>query len=236
MGISVGVLALICALVLLFGVQSTRKILGWSFGLIISNWDSRSVWVWPMLQTPQFNPSAPKLLSDEDVGLAPNYAAVMPPNNGQWWQNDPVVAPPPFDPSKPYDVVHGATPAASNAPSLSADTLAGAFVEALDQQIARTNSQTPITLDAITKIKHVSRVERLITFEYEVALAANKWTDDHRKDVSRIATKANCIDDTQTRKMLDAGFNVRHLFWDPAGLLDRCRGPINRMSHCSPRP
>ena len=30
MGISVGVLALICALVLLLGVRGTRKILGWS--------------------------------------------------------------------------------------------------------------------------------------------------------------------------------------------------------------
>lgn len=35
MGISVGVLALICALVLLFGRQGTRKILGWGFGLLI---------------------------------------------------------------------------------------------------------------------------------------------------------------------------------------------------------
>jgi hypothetical protein len=35
MGISVGILALICTLVLLFGVQSTRKILGWGFGLLV---------------------------------------------------------------------------------------------------------------------------------------------------------------------------------------------------------
>lgn len=35
MGISVGVLALICALVLLFGAQGTRKILGWGVGLLI---------------------------------------------------------------------------------------------------------------------------------------------------------------------------------------------------------
>ena len=35
MGISTGILALICALVLLFGVQGTRKILGWGVGLLI---------------------------------------------------------------------------------------------------------------------------------------------------------------------------------------------------------
>jgi hypothetical protein len=31
MGIAIGILALICAVVLLFGVQGTRKILGWLF-------------------------------------------------------------------------------------------------------------------------------------------------------------------------------------------------------------
>jgi hypothetical protein len=35
MGISIGILALICALVLLFGKQGARKILGWGFGLLI---------------------------------------------------------------------------------------------------------------------------------------------------------------------------------------------------------
>jgi hypothetical protein len=35
MGISIGILALICALVLLFGAQGARKVLGWSFGLVI---------------------------------------------------------------------------------------------------------------------------------------------------------------------------------------------------------
>jgi len=35
MGISVGVLALVCALILLFGARGARKILGWSFVLVI---------------------------------------------------------------------------------------------------------------------------------------------------------------------------------------------------------
>lgn len=34
-GFSVGVLALICTLVLLFGRGGARKILGWTFGLVI---------------------------------------------------------------------------------------------------------------------------------------------------------------------------------------------------------
>src|SRR4051794_41007174 len=35
MGISVGVLALVCALILLFGARGARKMLGWSFVLLI---------------------------------------------------------------------------------------------------------------------------------------------------------------------------------------------------------
>ncbi|WP_139020555.1 hypothetical protein [Bradyrhizobium sp. ORS 285] len=35
MGISVGILALVCALVLLFGARGARKLLGWSFGVLI---------------------------------------------------------------------------------------------------------------------------------------------------------------------------------------------------------
>jgi hypothetical protein len=52
MGVSVGVLALICALVLLFGVRGTRRILGWSFGLLLLGAAGvvALVWVWPTLQ------------------------------------------------------------------------------------------------------------------------------------------------------------------------------------------
>jgi len=210
MGISVGILALICALVLLFGVRGTRRLLGWSLGLIILGAVGLAavVWIWPMLPPP-FNPPAAKLLSDADVGLPPNSGTAPSTQSSQWWQNDPVAAPraPPFDPSKPYEVVW--PPSA----------VTGVSVAELDQQIDRTNTLTPITLDAITKIKHVSRVEHLITFEYEVALPADKWTDAHRNDVRRIATKANCIDDKETQKMLGAGFNVRHVFLDQTGIV-----------------
>jgi hypothetical protein len=70
MGIAVGILALICALMLLFGRHGTRKLLGWSLGLIVLGAAGlgAAVWVWPMLPPP-FNAAAPKLLSDADVGL-----------------------------------------------------------------------------------------------------------------------------------------------------------------------
>ncbi len=50
MGISVGILALICALVLLFGVRGTRKILSWSLGLVVlaAIGVGVLVWAWPM--------------------------------------------------------------------------------------------------------------------------------------------------------------------------------------------
>jgi hypothetical protein len=67
MGISVGVLALICALILLFGVQTARKILGWSLGLVIlgAAGVGAFMWAWPKLQhsagaePPSFDPSKP---------------------------------------------------------------------------------------------------------------------------------------------------------------------------------
>jgi len=38
MGIAVGILALICALVLLFGRHGTRRLLGWGIGILIFGW------------------------------------------------------------------------------------------------------------------------------------------------------------------------------------------------------
>jgi hypothetical protein len=52
MGISVGVLALVCALVLLFGVRGARKILGRSFGLLIfcAVGVGAVIWIWSSYQ------------------------------------------------------------------------------------------------------------------------------------------------------------------------------------------
>jgi hypothetical protein len=67
MGISIGVLALICALILLFGVRGTRKILGWGLVLVIlgAAGVGAFMWAWPKLQhsaaaePPPFDPSKP---------------------------------------------------------------------------------------------------------------------------------------------------------------------------------
>jgi hypothetical protein len=52
MGISIGILALICALVLLFGAQGARKILGWSVALLIITAVvvGALVWAWSKYQ------------------------------------------------------------------------------------------------------------------------------------------------------------------------------------------
>jgi hypothetical protein len=55
MGISVGILALICALVLLFGRQSTRKILGWGFGVLIFGGLCLGVVAWALSSYQQHN-------------------------------------------------------------------------------------------------------------------------------------------------------------------------------------
>jgi hypothetical protein len=87
MGIAVGILALICALVLLFGRHGTRKILGWSLGLVILGTAGVVAAVWAIDHNRQARP-----LSDAEVGLAPNNTATAPP----------------FDPSKPYEVIRPA--------------------------------------------------------------------------------------------------------------------------------
>jgi hypothetical protein len=82
MGVSVSILALVCVLVLLFGMRGARKILGWGLGPNNTrrSWARRSCVGLAMLPPP-FNLAAPKLLSDADVGLTSN----------NWWHSDPVV-------------------------------------------------------------------------------------------------------------------------------------------------
>jgi hypothetical protein len=269
MGAAVGILAVICTLVLLFGRSGTRKILGWSLGLAILGTAGGVAAAWVIDHNKQaeqakqeqaeqakqarresarkycyggnapeavkqqcyitqttegFAPQA-RLLSDAEVGLAPNNTAVTAPpfDPSKPWLNDPIIAPAPqpardntavtapphFDPSKPYEV--GGPPAA---PTGLYEQLAAAE----DQEIAWTNSHAPIKLHGPIKLTHASRVERLITMEYEITFPADKWTDDHRSDLTRITTTENCEDST-TRKMLDAGFRVTHVFRDQSGLL-----------------
>ena len=52
MGISVGILALICALILLFVVHGTRRILGLGLGVLLlcAAGVGTFIWAWPKLQ------------------------------------------------------------------------------------------------------------------------------------------------------------------------------------------
>jgi hypothetical protein len=67
MGISVGILALICALILLFGVHDARRILGLGLGVLLlrAAGVGAFIWAWPKLQhsaaaePPPFDPSKP---------------------------------------------------------------------------------------------------------------------------------------------------------------------------------
>jgi hypothetical protein len=81
MGVSIGFLALICALVLLFGRHGTRRLLGWTFGLLGAGIVVAIVWHWAN------EPRQPRLLTDAEVGITAPAAAAP-------WQSDPVVAPP----------------------------------------------------------------------------------------------------------------------------------------------
>lgn len=82
MGIAVGILALICALVLLFGRHGTRKILGWSLGLTVLGAVCAVAAVWTIEHNRQ---------ASSPIRLSP----------GGLFDDIPITAPP-FDPSKPY--------------------------------------------------------------------------------------------------------------------------------------
>jgi 4-amino-4-deoxy-L-arabinose transferase-like glycosyltransferase len=86
MGIAVGILALLCALVLLFGRQGARKVLGWSFGLLILGWVTIAVWAWA---------NAPKPITDADIARWRNATAGTVGPAPQHWQDAPIIAPAP---------------------------------------------------------------------------------------------------------------------------------------------
>ena len=78
MGISIGVLALICALILLFGVQGTRKILGWGLGLLLLSAAGIGAftWAWPKLQPATATPLEimSALPSGYELNITPDLA------------------------------------------------------------------------------------------------------------------------------------------------------------------
>jgi hypothetical protein len=281
-GIAVGILALICALVLLFGQRGTRRVLGWgavaiiaavalfASGAVFYAWTDAGVtfyfWTVETLKTAQgyaigaailalictlfvlpFGLRGARVLITVIAAAAIFYAGVtvqshytvlsdaqvgLTSNNQPAWKNAPVVAPPPpgfvlDQPAQTATVV----PAPKSKPGMFDDLIPNAapksgsiskpyeqLIAEEDQRIAWTNSRTPIKLEGPIKLTHVSRSESLETVEYEIALAADKWTDDHRADLTRITTNENC-DNRETRKMLDAGFRIKHVFRDQGGIL-----------------
>jgi hypothetical protein len=84
MGIAVGILALICALVLLFGRRGTRKILGWSLSLTVLGAVCAVVAIWAIEHNKQT-----RLLSDAEVGIVGQKPA---------WTSAPIVVPAPATP------------------------------------------------------------------------------------------------------------------------------------------
>jgi hypothetical protein len=282
MGFSIGILALICALVLLFGSSGARKILGWTFGLLILGtvvtvgvmWanqarqeqlakarqeqlaheqamaeqerkvrelEKAASITWSKEQADDWyrRNGQTRGLSDAQVGLTNNQPTCFsglqrvpcPPPPGfvvdqpaQTATAQPYVVPAPK--SKPGmfdDLIPNAAPKSSSiskpvGPPAAPTGLYEQLIAEEDQRIAWTNSRTPIKLDGPIKLTHASRLERLETIEYEVAFPADKWTDDHRADLTRITTNENC-DNRETRKMLDAGFRIKHVFRDQGGIL-----------------
>jgi hypothetical protein len=77
MGAAVGILALICALVLLFGRSGTRKILGWGIASIAAGWAAIALYAWA---------------ASHDLFLAPKWAsgpiAAAPQSRPSWVPQD----------------------------------------------------------------------------------------------------------------------------------------------------
>ena len=116
----------------------------------------------------------------------------------------------------------GAAPVVPARPQLRdaiSDQALSALVAQIDREIAKTNQEAPITLDALTKIKSASRLGTSIAYNYEVALPLGQWTETLRKSVTRLAIKTNCLDDKDTRTLLNAGYSVKHSFLDQSGHL-----------------
>jgi len=88
----------------------------------------------------------------------------------------------------------------------------------LDEQLGLMNRQAPIEIDSVTKLTAVTRAGPTLTYTYEVAIAESSWTAELRKWALQRAIKSNCIDNKETRMLLDAGYTLRHVFLDRAGL------------------
>jgi hypothetical protein len=81
MGTSIGILALICTLVLLFGRSGTRKLIGWTIGLLILGWVTIAVWAWANAPKPITDANYPRAAprACEGIGCATPAPIIAPP-------------------------------------------------------------------------------------------------------------------------------------------------------------
>jgi hypothetical protein len=69
MATMIGLLALLCIYVIVFGLRGTRKLLAWTAGLAVLGYAAMIVWAWET-QGPDHWWNAPRrLLSDAEVGI-----------------------------------------------------------------------------------------------------------------------------------------------------------------------
>jgi 3-polyprenyl-4-hydroxybenzoate decarboxylase len=87
----------------------------------------------------------------------------------------------------------------------------------LDRQVELMNKQTPIEINPLQKLTHVSRDGAVILYSVETAVAQEKWTQEMRERPVKESTRAMCADKNM-RRLLDSGFQMRYLITDKSGL------------------
>jgi 3-polyprenyl-4-hydroxybenzoate decarboxylase len=87
----------------------------------------------------------------------------------------------------------------------------------LDRQVELMNKQTPIEINPLQKLTHVSRDGAVILYSVETAVAQEKWTQEMRERPVKESTSAMCADKNM-RRLLDSGFQMRYLITDKSGL------------------
>jgi hypothetical protein len=101
---------------------------------------------------------------------------------------------------------------------LAQDTDFTAMNAAIDAQIVSMKKQTPIEIDAVTKMTDMTRMGLGITYYYETKYPESMWTQAMREAAFQRALKANCST-KETRTLLDYGYSLRHVFFDGQGKL-----------------
>jgi hypothetical protein len=73
MGFSIGILALICVLILLFGLRGARKFVGWTFGLLTFGTIVAYGFIWLDWKTQQPAWMSAPVVQQQPQGLPPGF-------------------------------------------------------------------------------------------------------------------------------------------------------------------